>query len=255
MEARGRGGREGEEREKGKRLGGPRLRSHTERPNRLLSTPTTETAGQWGPRPSPHPVEAQRVGSTPGCHGQVAWQKRGWRCGERASGESLFVFRPLAALPLETGSNLGSLQAQRQSRGRAMSHRGGGGRRQLARPRQGHRTAAPPHADGSTKPRRLPALSGGQGDAGDGQTGGGRLCSPRRRIMNLGEDTPFDLEAKLCRRSYPISSLRSSRKSVEDYRARGQACRPGQALRSPQKGPRLHSSSPSLGNIVPFYKQ
>lgn len=79
----------------------------------------------------------------------------------------------------------------------------GGGRTNAPDPSEGrHTTVAPSHTDGSTEPPRPRALSGGQGNAGNGKTGAGGLRSPSERMRNLGGNTPFDSEAALCACSY-----------------------------------------------------
>lgn len=92
MEARGGGGgREGKEREKGKRLGGPRLRSRTECSKQLLSIPTTQSLqgrGQAGGH-GPAQCSTERAKQHQGQHGQVHVMNGKW--GKR-SGTHLFDF-------------------------------------------------------------------------------------------------------------------------------------------------------------------
>ena len=81
--------------------------------------------------------------------------------GKGASGEALSVFRLSAAAPLETSLSLRSLHAQCSSQGPAIRQ---GSRRRLVFNFLGHRTVAPPHTEGNTKPPLLPTLSVGQGN-------------------------------------------------------------------------------------------
>lgn len=66
MEARGRGGREGEEREKGKRLGGPRLRSRTEHSTGFCPHPQQRPRGSRDPSDRPVPSNVQRAAASLG---------------------------------------------------------------------------------------------------------------------------------------------------------------------------------------------
>lgn len=107
---KGRGGREGgrERERKEVRRAEAEVLHRALCPGRLLSsTPTTETAGQRGPRA----VAPPRPGSAGGRCPWVSQEEGGWGKGRQ---EKPFLSRLSAAAPLETSLNLSSLQAQRQ---------------------------------------------------------------------------------------------------------------------------------------------
>ena len=146
-ERRGRGGRERERKEV--RRAEARVLHRALCPGRCLPHPQQRRRGSGGPGPSPHPVQAQRAGGAPGCH-----RRRG--VGKGASGEALSVQAVRCCTPGGQFEFEFFASTALESQGPAI--------RRIVFNLPGHRTAAPPHTGGNTKPPLSPTLSVGQGN-------------------------------------------------------------------------------------------
>lgn len=179
----GRGGREGEEREKGKRLGGPRLGPAQSTLTGFRPHPQQRPRGPRGPQRSPHAVQRARgrrvapASLRPGSAARVGSTGQGGH-----TGDSLFVFGLSAALPPERPVRLSILCKHSVQVRTGLKPRW---KRRMVSPRQARpRTQrGGPTAHSWPPPSHcwLTALSVGQGTTRKGQTRGGGSCTPRTR--------------------------------------------------------------------------
>lgn len=187
MEAKGRRGREGEEREKGKRLGGPRLRSHTEHSNRFCPHPQQRPQGQRGPQRSPHAIQLAEGRRHPRCYGRGPCQEQGaWGRDIRRIPLCLQLVgcstpRDQFEFPFFASTALVSIRAGRQPQLRMTAS----SCQTPPRIQTGRPTAC-------VRPTQsapwLPRLSLGQGNTMEGRTRGERFYTSRKRMVNLCED-------------------------------------------------------------------